>query len=212
MSTLDLNNDKGESDPVLLALLQNKGNDNEKLVIDKLKNSRLIGAIVAKKDENVEMMQALFSSNDGKVAMPVFTSLNELTKWNKEARPIPLVANDFAQQTIDQELDALILDIASDHRFVIQGYMLSCLAKNQEWNYPYQDLEVKETIEKICLKLKRVNKIEITKGVDCDLNVNIYGPPDLADEVIGLGKEIAEQEIIRERAPLGADLFLTPLL
>jgi hypothetical protein len=90
--------------------------------------------------------------------------------------------------------------------------MLSCLAKNQEWNYPHQDLEVKETIEKICLKLKKVSKIEITKGVDCDLHVNIYGPPDLADEVIALGKEIAEQEIIRERAPLGADLFLTPLL
>jgi len=177
-----------------------------------LKNSRLIGAIVAKKDENVEMMQALFSSNDGKVAMPVFTSLDELAKWNKDARPIPLVAHDFAQQTIDQELDALILDIASDHRFVIQGYMLSCLAKNHEWNYPYQDKEVKETIEKICLKIKNVSKVEITKGVDCDLHVNIFGPPDLADEVIGLGKEIAEQEIIRERAPLGADLFLTPLL
>jgi hypothetical protein len=49
LSTLDLNNDKGESDPVLFALLQNKDNDYEKLVIDKLKNSRLIGAIVAKK-------------------------------------------------------------------------------------------------------------------------------------------------------------------
>ena len=212
MSTLDINNDKGESDPVLLALLQNKNVDYEKLVFKKLKKSRLIGAIVAKKNENVEMMQALFYSNDGKVAMPVFTSLDELTKWNKEARPIPLVANDFAQQTINQDLDALILDIASDHRFVIQGYMLSCLAKNQDWNYPYQDLEVRETIEKICLKLNEVSKIEITKGVDCDLHVNIYGPPDLADEVIGLGKEIAEQEIIQERAPLGADLFLTPLL
>jgi len=212
LSTLDLNNDKGQSDPVLLALLQNKDNDYEKLVIDKLKNSRLIGAIVAKKDEDVEMMQALFSSNDGKVAMPVFTSLDELAKWNKDARPIPLVARDFAQQTIDQELDALILDIASDHRFVIQGYMLSCLAKNHEWNYPYQDKEVKETIEKICLKIKNVSKVEISKGVDCDLYVNIYGPSNLADEVISLGKEIAEQEIIRERAPLGADLFLTPLL
>ena len=212
MSTLDINNDKGESDPVLLALLQNKGSDYEKLVFNKLKNSRLIGAIVAKKHENVEMMQALFSSNDGKVAMPVFTSLDELTKWNKEARPTPLISNDFAQQTIDQELDALILDIASDHRFVIQGYMLRCLAKNQDWSYPHQDSEVRKTIEKICLKIKKVNKVEITKGVDCDLHVNIYGPPDLADEVIGLGKEIAEQEIIRERATLGADLFLTPLL
>jgi hypothetical protein len=212
LSTLDLNKDKGESDPVLLSLLQNKGNDYEKIVFNGLKNSRLIGAIVAKKHENVEMMQALFSSNDGKVAMPVFTSLDELTKWNKEARPTPLISNDFAQQTIDQELDALILDIASDHRFVIQGYMLRCLAKNQDWSYPHQDSEVRKTIEKICLKIKKVNKVDITKGVDCDLHVNIYGPPDLADEVIGLGKEIAEQEIIRERAPLGADLFLTPLL
>ena len=207
-----MQNDKGEPDPVLLALLQNKDTGYEKLVFNKLRNNRLIGAIVAKKDENVEMMQALFSSNDGKIAMPVFTSLDELTKWNKEARPIPLLANDFAQQTIDQELDALILDIASDHRFVVQGYMLGCLAKNQEWNYPYQDSEIIEIIEKICHRLEDVRKVEITKGEDCDLHVNIYGPPNLADQVIGLGKEIAEQEIIRERAPLGADLFLTPLL
>ena len=212
MSTLDSKNDKGDADPVLLALLQNKADGFEKSVFNRLVNSRLIGAIVAKKDENVEMMQALFSSNDGRVAMPVFTSLDELTKWNKEARPLPLIANDFAQQTIDQELDAIIVDIASDHRFVIKGYMLNCLAKNQDWNYPHQDLEVIETIERICQRLENVSKIEITKGVDCDLYVNIYGPSNLADEVINLGKEIAEQEIIRERAPLGADLFLTPLL
>lgn len=212
MSTLDSKNDKGDADPVLLALLQNKADGFEKSVFNRLVNSRLIGAIVAKKDENVEMMQALFSSNDGRVAMPVFTSLDELTKWNKEARPLPLIANDFAQQTIDQELDAIIVDIASDHRFVIKGYMLNCLAKNQEWNYPHQDLTVIETIERICQRFENVSKIEITKGVDCDLYVNIYGPSNLADEVINLGKEIAEQEIIRERAPLGADLFLTPLL
>lgn len=212
MSTLDSKNDKGGADPVLLALLQNKADGFEKSVFNRLVNSRLIGAIVAKKDENVEMMQALFSSNDGRVAMPVFTSLDELTKWNKEARPLPLIANDFAQQTIDQELDAIIVDIASDHRFVIKGYMLNCLAKNQDWNYPHQDLEVIETIKRICQRLENVSKIEITKGLDCDLYVNIYGPSNLADEVINLGKEIAEQEIIRERAPLGADLFLTPLL
>ena len=212
MSTLDSKNDKGDADPDLLALLQNKADGFEKSVFNRLVNSRLIGEIVAKKDENVEMMQALFSSNDGRVAMPVFTSLEELTKWNKEARPLPLIANDFALQTIDQELDAIIVDIASDHRFVIKGYMLNCLAKNQVWNYPHQDLEVIETIERICQRLENVSKIEITKGVDCDLYVNIYGPSNLADEVINLGKEIAEQEIIRERAPLGADLFLTPLL
>ena len=212
MSTLDSKSDKGDADPALLALLQSKADGFEKIVINRLMNSRLIGAIIAKKDENVEMMQALFSSNDGRVAMPVFTSLDELTKWNKEARPLPLIANDFAQQTIDQELDAIIVDIASNHRFVIKGYMLNCLAKNQDWNYPHQDLEVIETIERICQRLENVSKIEITKGVDCDLYVNIYGPSNLADEVISLGKVIAEQEIIRERAPLGADLFLTPLL
>ncbi len=212
MSTLDLQNDKGEADPVLLKILQSKTDGFEKSVFDRLLSSRLIGAIVAKKDENVEMMQALFSSNDGRVAMPVFTSLENLTKWNQDARPLPLNAIDFAQQTIDQDLDALILDIASDHRFVIKGHMLSCLAKNQEWNYPFQDLEVKKTIENLCHRLTNVSKIEISKGVDCDLYVNIYGPASLADEVIGLGKEIAEHEIIRERAPLGADLFLTPLL
>ena len=212
MSTLDSKNDKGDADPVLLALLESKVNGYEKSVFDKLISSRLIGAIVAKKEENVEMMQALFSSNDGRVAMPVFTSLNELTKWNKEARPLPLIANEFAQQTIEQGLDAVILDIASDHRFVIKGYMLSCLAKNMDWNYPDQDSEIIETIKRICQRLENVKKIEISKGVDCDLYVNIYGPSNLADEVISLGKEIAEQEIIRERAPLGADLFLTPLL
>ena len=212
MSTLDLKNDKGEADPVLLNLLINRNPDYQYQVFNKLRSSRLIGAIVARKEKNVEMMQALFTSNDGKNAMPLFTSLNELDKWNNQARPLPLPAMEFARQVIEQNLDALILDIAAEHRFVVEHYMLHCLANNIGWTYPYLDRQIRELIENICSKNQMIQKIDIEKGIDCDLSITIYGPTRLAADLICLSKEISEHQIMRQRAPFGADLFLSPSL
>ena len=212
MSSISTDVDHGQVDPELLELLLQDRLHSKQKLFEKLSSSRLIAAIMPKKQEQVEMVQALFVSNDGRQAMPVFSCLDELKSWNREARPLPLNAIEFAQQTLTQGLDGLIIDIASDHKFVIDGYMLSCLANGKEWKYPHQDREVLDFIEGICLGLDGVKNVEIKQGQDCDLQVTIYGPNSIAQKVVEVSQEIAHAEIIRERAPQGADLFLRPLL
>jgi hypothetical protein len=204
--------DHGQVDPVLLDLLLQDRLSSKQKLFEKISSSRLIAAILPKKQEQVEMVQALFVSNDGRQAMPVFSCLDELMSWNQEARPLPLNATEFAQQTLIQGLDGLIIDIASNHKFVIDGYMLSCLANGKEWRYPHQDREVLTFLEEVCFGINGVKNVEIKQGKDCDLQVTIFGPKSIAQKVVEVSQEIARAEIIRERAPQGADLFLIPLL
>jgi hypothetical protein len=204
--------DHGQVDPELLDLLLQDRLSSKQKLFEKISSSRLIAAILPKKHEQVEMVQALFVSNDGRQAMPVFSCLDELKSWNQEARPLPLKAVEFAQQTLTQGLDGLIIDIASDHKFVIDGYMLSCLANGKEWRFPHQDREVLTFLEEVCFGINGVKNVEIKQGKDCDLQVTIFGPKSIAQKVVEVSQEIARAEIIRERAPQGADLFLIPLL
>jgi hypothetical protein len=204
--------DHGQVDPELLDLLLQDRLSSKQKLLEKISSSRLIAAILPKKQEQVEMVQALFVSNDGRQAMPVFSCLDELKSWNQEARPLPLKAVEFAQQTLTQGLDGLIIDIASDHKFVIDGYMLSCLANGKEWRFPHQDREVLTFLEEVCFGINGVKNVEIKQGKDCDLQVTIFGPKSIAQKVVEVSQEIARAEIIRERAPQGADLFLIPLL
>jgi hypothetical protein len=204
--------DHGQVDPELLDLLLQDRLSSKQKLFEKISSSRLIAAILPKKQEQVEMVQALFVSNDGRQAMPVFSCLDELMSWNQEARPLPLNATEFAQQTLIQGLDGLIIDIASNHKFVIDGYMLSCLANGKEWRYPHQDREVLTFLEEVCFGINGVKNVEIKQGKDCDLQVTIFGPKSIAQKVVEVSQEIARAEIIRERAPQGADLFLSPLL
>jgi len=204
--------DHGQVDPELLDLLLQDRLSSKQKLFEKISSSRLIAAILPKKQEQVEMVQALFVSNDGRQAMPVFSCLDELMSWNQEARPLPLNATEFAQQTLIQGLDGLIIDIASNHKFVINGYMLSCLANGKEWRYPHQDREVLTFLEEVCFGINGVRNVEIKQGKDCDLQVTIFGPKSIAQKVVEVSQEIARAEIIRERAPQGADLFLSPLL
>ena len=212
MSSISTDVDHGQVDPELLELLLQDRLSSKQKLFEKLSSSRLIAAIMPKKQEQVEMVQALFVSNDGRQAMPVFSCLDELMSWNQEARPLPLNATEFAQQTLIQGLDGLIIDIASNHKFVINGYMLSCLANGKEWRYPHQDREVLTFLEEVCFGINGVRNVEIKQGKDCDLQVTIFGPKSIAQKVVEVSQEIARAEIIRERAPQGADLFLSPLL
>jgi len=212
LSSLKVEQDTGDADPGLLNFLISKHEGYEKQVFNKLTRARLIGGLVAKKEEHVEMMQVNFVSNDGRLGMPVFTSVSELNKWNIEARPLPLSAKDFAQQTISQKLDGLIIDLSASHRFVISGYMLDCLANERSWDFPHEDEQVKEVITSICQTNPAVGKIDIEKGTKCDLTITIHGPASLAIEVIKLANLISEHPVIREKVPQGADLFFKPSL
>jgi hypothetical protein len=138
--TSEFSGDDGAADPELLDALKLHTHassvETEQSVINVLAKSRLLVPVVAqiesKNLDNAEkdsyISQVTFKSADGRVGLPVFTSLQTLQEWNSDARPIAQWANAIALTCVESNIDAMLIDMSSEHRFAVQGLALLQLA------------------------------------------------------------------------------------
>jgi hypothetical protein len=74
------------------------------------------------------MASVTFVAADGRRALLAFSSLAALLAWDPGARPLPQAGADIAASAVAGGMDALIIDIASDHRVALQGAELQLAA------------------------------------------------------------------------------------
>ena len=67
------------------------------------------------------MASVTFVGQDGKRALLAFSSLEQLAAWDAHARPLPQSGLQVAGTVVNAGLDALIVDIAADHRTALRG-------------------------------------------------------------------------------------------
>ncbi len=67
------------------------------------------------------MASVTFMAADGRRALLAFSSMAMLLAWDAAARPLPQAGASIAASVLTGGLDALIIDIASDHRVALQG-------------------------------------------------------------------------------------------
>ena len=58
------------------------------------------------------MSVACLRATDGRLGLLGFTGLDSLAEWNPRARPVPISAPDAAEAALDENAQALILDLA----------------------------------------------------------------------------------------------------
>jgi hypothetical protein len=138
--TSEFSGDDGSADPQLLVALNLNAQMPSALtansIIQALGTARLLVPVVAQvesvNDDGTEkdshIAQVTFKSADGRVGLPAFTSLQALQDWDPKARPIAQWATAVAMSCVESDLDALLIDMASPHRFAVQGLALLQLA------------------------------------------------------------------------------------
>lgn len=109
-------NDSGKADPDVLAALAS-GDINALMTV--LAPSRLFIALVAEiagepseGDKNSDMSVACLMASDGRLGLLCFTGIDALTQWNPNARPVPISAPDAAEAALDENAEAIIVDLA----------------------------------------------------------------------------------------------------
>ena len=108
--------DLGEADPrIRLAL----ANEEIAPLLSALCSSRIFIALVAEiagessaGDKSSDMSVACLRATDGRLGLLGFTGLDSLAEWNPRARPVPISAHDAAEAALDENAQALILDLA----------------------------------------------------------------------------------------------------
>jgi hypothetical protein len=127
--------DDGGSDSQLAAALARFAEDAaENPVLSLLSNARLLVAVVATAtnpaagDKDTEISAVLMRGRDGRLALLAFTSLASMSRWNAQARPVPVSGRDAAQAAQAQGAAALLVDLAGPVPFVVESAELAELA------------------------------------------------------------------------------------
>lgn len=114
--------DLGAADPRLAAAL---AAGDAAAVREALPGARLIVAVVAMPGEDRasdgEMALALVETPSGARALPAFTDIDALARWQPAARPVPRPAAAVLAHVLSDGLGALLLDPAGPHPWTVEA-------------------------------------------------------------------------------------------
>lgn len=86
-----------------------------------------------------EMAVVVLTSQDGRRAFPVFSSLAALSAWDATARPSPMTSSRAAQGAVGERCDVMLLDHGSGRERVLRPSMVWALAQQREWLPAHED-------------------------------------------------------------------------
>lgn len=125
--------------------------------LDVLRRSRLLVPVVAvpgevehdadglAHDKTSDMATVLITRGDGRRGMLAFTGADALAGWDATARPVPVAAAAAARAALQEDADALVVDIAGPVRFVLgrddltglaEGWRLTRIGRRSAWIRP----------------------------------------------------------------------------
>ncbi len=118
--------DDGSADPSLVAALVAAAADPAELpaVLAALHRSRVLAPVVALlgeqetttaglvRDKSADIAVPLLLDGEGRRALPVFTGLAALARWDPAARPVPVAGSRAAQVALAERADAIVVDPA----------------------------------------------------------------------------------------------------
>jgi hypothetical protein len=152
--------DTGEADPgvsaALAALAAGEGSEHAALAA--LSCSRLLVPVIAvpgdeapaasrdgRSEKNSEMATPAIVGRDGRRALPAFTSLQSLQRWQSDARPVPVAARRVWQSAV-AESQAVIIDIAGPVPLAVEGARLAALARGARVPALHEDPDVQAAV------------------------------------------------------------------
>lgn len=80
-------------------------------------------------DKSSDMATVLITGRDGRTALLAFTSVDAMSRWRTDARPVPVTMDLAARSAVQDGAAALVVDIAGPVRFVVSGDDLDALAR-----------------------------------------------------------------------------------
>lgn len=192
----DFKDDDGSPDPYLRSVLRNYAEsataESARNLLDALIDGRLLIPVVSEIDsmeEGVEkdshMTSVEFHSADGRRALLAFSGVDSLAEWDPKARPVARVGYAVAQSALEQELDALIVDVSGPIPTAIDGTLLALLAIG-----PNREELLDQTLDEVVAQLAELTGVSAAHWDDTDEDVTIT--ITISEPIGNLGAAITE--------------------
>jgi hypothetical protein len=96
-------------------------------------------------EKSSEMAMATLIGRDGRRAIPAFTCLDTLARWQPSARPIPVTASQVWQAAAEESC-AVVIDVAGPIPLAVEGARLAALAAGAPVPSPHEDPDIQAAI------------------------------------------------------------------
>jgi hypothetical protein len=178
-------NDDGSARPEVAVALADfaAGEGTEHAVLTALATSRLLVPVVAVLAEQLdpndtgtagappsgshvggekasEMAMPTLIGLDGRRAVPAFTSLETMKRWQSDARPVPVAAQAVWQAARADDA-AVVIDVAGPVPLAVEGTRLAALARGEEAPPAFADPDVHEIVADVLANQLEVASFEL---------------------------------------------------
>lgn len=89
-------------------------------------------------DKSQELSIVTVQGPDGRKVLPVFASVEAMSRWNPLARPVPADGVRVALAAADDGTDLVVLDPGSPTEFVLRRPAVWSVAQSHEWQPPFE--------------------------------------------------------------------------
>jgi hypothetical protein len=199
--------------PLLAALVA--ANDSE--IVESLREQRLfvgvVALLVSKNEDGSEKeseMALAVIEHDGKQVLPVFTSIDALSKWRADARPVAVVAEAAGLQVIADDMAGMLIDSLDDHSAFLGMPLIRALVLGYPVVPFHEDPQVLDALDRaVSVEPAAVTAwMEGDESVDAIVTVLIPDLPIDQARLIAerIAERVAQDEQVRLRVERGIDV------
>jgi DNA-binding NarL/FixJ family response regulator len=217
--------DQGGADPAVVQALSAlaDGAADEADVVAALASSRLMVPVVAVLGEGVEaahgtadkqadMALVTLEGPDGRRALPVFSSLESLGRWDSTARPVPVDCRRAAVSAVAEGCDVMVLDPAGPVTFVVSRAALWAVGEGRAWLPASADPEVRAVLRQVAGEVDDVVSLTCEPGKSAELRLVVavragLDRAGLQAVAARIGERLQASEVVRQRVD-GVELSL----
>jgi hypothetical protein len=158
-----------------------------------------------------EMAMPTLIGLDGRRAIPAFTCLESMRRWQPTARPVPAAARQVWQAAVEDSC-AVVIDVAGPARLAVEGSRLAALARGDAVPAPWADPDIHEVISDVLADQLEIAAFELRPGdANRDLVIALAFAQDSAGcDVTGLASGVgtAVMERLGARLRRGVAIWL----
>ncbi len=114
-------------------------------------------------DHGSEMSLPTLVGHDGRSAIPVFTCVDALARWDAQARPVPAQAALVWRAAVDGSC-AVVVDIAGPVPLAVDGARLAALADGRAVPRPHQDPDVLDAVRAAVAGQPAIAELRVADG------------------------------------------------
>ncbi|MEU6604693.1 SseB family protein [Streptomyces shenzhenensis] len=216
--------DDGSPDPRLSAALAAWAEDRTAVgpVLEALRGARLLVPVVAVLGEVTEDEKGLRREKTSdmavptlragsRTALPAFTSIASLARWDPAARPVAVPLHQALRAAAHEKADTVVLDMSGPVPFELTGPALLALAEGRTTTDPLADPAVREAVRAAVAAEPAVLRAHLgAGGADGTLALVLDPSARPAEAVRAVADRLAATETLRARLVRGLDLAVLP--